>query len=102
MVKNDLTKKYEYAWERYSKDDLNKVFSLGEKYKNFMSRCKTERECVSYFIEEAEKAGYKNIETLIKENVKLKPGDKVYANNMNKTLALFVIGTEPLKKDLKY
>ncbi|SKA72795.1 Aspartyl aminopeptidase [Clostridium sp. USBA 49] len=101
MVKNDLTKKYEYAWERYSKDDLNKVFSLGEKYKNFMSRCKTERECVSYFIEEAEKAGYKNIETLIKENVKLKPGDKVYANNMNKTLALFVIGTEPFEKGLK-
>jgi aspartyl aminopeptidase len=66
-----------------------------------MSRCKTERECVSYFIEEAEKAGYKNIETLIKENVKLKPGDKVYANNMNKTLALFVIGTEPFEKGLK-
>lgn len=101
MTDNKLTKKYEYAWDKYSKDDLEKVFSLSERYKAFMSSCKTERESVSYFIDLAEKAGYKNIETLIKENATLKPGDKVYANNMNKTLALFVIGTEPFEKGLK-
>lgn len=101
MAENNLTKKYEYAWDKYSKEDLEKVFSLSERYKAFMSRCKTERECVSDFIAAAEKAGYKNLETLIKENVKLKPGDKVYANNMNKTLALFIIGSEPFEKGLK-
>lgn len=101
MAENNLTKKYEYAWDKYSKEDLEKVFSLSERYKAFMSRCKTERECVSDFIAAAEKAGYKNLETLIKENGKLKPGDKVYANNMNKTLALFIIGSEPFEKGLK-
>lgn len=97
----NLTKKYEYAWEKYSKDDLKEVFALGDRYKDFMSRCKTERECVSDFIALAEKNGYKDIKTLIEGNVSLKPGDKVYANNMNKTLALFVIGSEPFEKGLK-
>ena len=28
-------------------------------------------------------------------------GDKVYANNMGKTIALFLIGKEPLEKGMK-
>ncbi|MBL4935231.1 aminopeptidase [Clostridium sp. YIM B02515] len=97
----DLSKKYEYAWDKYSKEDLKKVFSLSENYKKFMSDCKTERECVDEFVALAEKAGYTNIDTLIAENKALKAGDKVYANNMGKTLALFVIGTEPFEKGMK-
>ncbi len=50
-----------------------------------MSKCKTERECVKEFIVLAEKSGYKNLEEIIKNNEKLEPGDKVYANNMDKT-----------------
>jgi aspartyl aminopeptidase len=96
-----LSKKYEYAWDKYSKEELEKVFALSDRYKAFMSNCKTERECVSEFITEAEKLGYVNLETLIKENRSVKPGDKVYANNMGKTLALFVIGTEPFEKGMK-
>lgn len=93
----NLAKKYEYAWDKYSSEDLANVFALSDAYKNFMSKCKTERECVAEFIELAEKAGYKCIDTF----TSLKPGDKVYANNMNKTLALFVIGSEPLEKGMK-
>ncbi|MFL0267762.1 aminopeptidase [Candidatus Clostridium radicumherbarum] len=100
-VNKSLSKKYEYAWEKYSKEELEKVFLLSNRYKNFMSNCKTERECVKEFITLAEKAGFRNLETLIKEKVALKSGDKVYANNMNKTLALFVIGSEPFEKGLK-
>lgn len=96
-----LTKKYEYAWEKYSKEDLDKVFSFSEGYKEFMSKCKTERECVSEFIILAEKNGYKNIEELIKSGHKLKAGDKVYANNKGKTLALFLIGKESLENGMK-
>lgn len=100
-VNKSLSKKYEYAWEKYSKEELEKVFLLSNRYKDFMSNCKTERECVKEFITLAEKAGFRNLETLIKEKAVLKSGDKVYANNMNKTLALFVIGTEPFEKGLK-
>lgn len=96
-----LTKKYEYAWEKYSKEELDKVFELSNRYKNFMSMCKTERECVNEFISLAEKKGYKNLDTIIKENGTLKAGDKVYVNNMGKTLALFLIGSEPFEKGMK-
>jgi aspartyl aminopeptidase len=99
--KMNLSKKYEYAWDKYSKEDLEKVFALSDRYKDFMSRCKTERECVKDLVVLAEKEGYKNLDTIIKENGSLKPGDKVYANNMDKTLAMFVIGTEPFEKGMK-
>jgi aspartyl aminopeptidase len=99
--KLNLSKKYEYAWDKYSKEDLDKAFSLSDRYKDFMSRCKTERECVKDFIVLAEKEGYKNLDTILKENGSLKPGDKVYANNMDKTLAMFVIGTESFERGMK-
>ena len=66
-----------------------------------MSKCKTERECVNEVIKLAEAEGYKNIENYIKEKKKLKPGDKVFANNKGKAIALFIIGNEPMEKGLK-
>lgn len=97
----DLTKKYEYAWNKYSKDDLKNLFDLSERYKEFMSKCKTERECVFDLIAKAEKTGYRNIEDVIKEKGTLKAGDKVYANNMDKNLALFIIGSKGFEEGLR-
>jgi len=97
----DLVKKYELAWDKYSKEDLEKVFALSDRYIDFMSKCKTERECVTEFIALAEKKGYKDINTYIAEGKRLKAGDKVYANCMGKTLALFLIGSEPVEKGFK-
>jgi len=96
----NLEKKYDYAWDKYSKDDLKDVFALSDRYKEFLSKCKTERECVIELIYEAQKKGYKNIEEVIKQKGSLKMGDKVYANNKGKTLALFTIGREPFEKGL--
>lgn len=98
--KLDLVKKYEYAWDKYSKKDLKEVFSLSDRYVEFMSKCKTERECITEFIEKAEKAGFVDLKEIIEKNLTLKAGDKVYANNMGKTLALFVIGTESMEKGM--
>ncbi len=98
--KKQLEKKYEYAWNKYSKEDLEKVFELNDRYIDFMSKCKTERECINEFITLAEKAGYRNLEDVIKENGSLKAGDKVYANNMGKTLAMFIIGSEELQNGM--
>lgn len=97
----DLVKKYELAWDKYSKEDLEKVFALSDRYIDFMSKCKTERECVTEFIALAEEKGYKDINTYIAEGKKLEAGDKVYANCMGKTLALFLIGSEPVEKGFK-
>ena len=96
-----LEKLYEYAWDKYSEQDLKDVFDLAERYKNFMSLCKTERECVQEFIRQAESNGFKNLDTLIAEGTALKAGDKVYANNRGKTLALFIIGKEPLENGMR-
>ncbi len=98
--KKQLEKKYEYAWNKYSKEDLEKVFELNDRYIEFMSKCKTERECINEFITLAEKSGYRNLEDIIKENGSLKAGDKVYANNMGKTLAMFIIGSEELQNGM--
>ena len=97
----ELTKNYEYAWGKYSKNDLNELNKVNNNYKAFMSECKTERECVKEFITLAEKAGYRDIKELVKKNGSLKPGDKVYANNMDKTLALFLIGKEPMENGMR-
>ena len=48
----------------------------------------------------AEDNGYQNIEDCIREGETLKAGDKVYAQYMKKTLALFHIGTKPLTEGM--
>jgi aspartyl aminopeptidase len=95
-----LTKKYGYAWDKYDSEDLKKVFDLGERYKAFMSECKTERECVEEMISRAKANGYRDLNEIIRENRKIMPGDKIFANNRDKALALFLIGTESMEKGL--
>ena len=101
MDVKDLTKKYEYAWEKYSDEDLKKVFDLSDRYKNFMTIAKTERECVDEFVVLAEKQGYRDLNKIIENNESLKAGDKVYVNHMGKSLALFLIGKESLQKGMR-
>jgi len=98
--KNNLEKKYEYAWDKYTKEDLGEVFALSDRYKEFMSKCKTERECVTEFIAIAEKNGYKDLKYIIKNNLSIKAGDKVYANNKGKALVMLHMGEEPMEKGL--
>lgn len=89
------------AWNTYDEAKKQEVFAFSEDYKRFISVCKTERECVAETIRMAEAKGYRNLDTLVASNTPLKPGDKVYANNMGKTIALFVIGSEPLEAGMK-
>ncbi|MGN0716656.1 aminopeptidase [Treponema berlinense] len=65
-------------------------------YKNFLNNGKTERECAKQIIELAEKNGYKDLNSVSS----VKPGNKVYIQKMNKAVALFELGTEPLEKGL--
>ncbi|MEQ8154775.1 MAG: aminopeptidase [Clostridiaceae bacterium] len=100
-MSNNLKKEYKLAWDKYSDEDLKEVFQLSERYKDFLSKSKTERESVDELIILAEKNGYRNLQILIDNGEKLEAGDKVYASNMGKTLALFLIGTEPLEKGMR-
>lgn len=91
----------ENAWNKYDDATLEKVMSFNEGYKAFMSSCKTERECVEEITKEIEAAGYISLDTVLKENRQLKAGDKVYADNMGKALALFHLGKKPMEEGMR-
>lgn len=84
------------AWSKYNDQEMKKLMTFCEDYKDFLSTCKTERECVKYSVELIEKLGFKNINSL----KSLKAGDKVYAVNRDKNICVFVIGDEPIENGL--
>lgn len=88
------------AWKKYNDNDKKKVFDFAEKYRQFISECKTERECVKEAVELAKKYGYEDLKDVIKEGRSLKAGDKVYAVNMGKAVVLYNIGKEPLENGM--
>ncbi len=88
------------AWEKYDKKGLKKVMDFAEGYRKFISDCKTERESVDGIIAMAEADGFKDLDAVIKKGTKLKAGDRVYANNMGKTLALYVIGKDAMENGM--
>ena len=88
------------VWETYSEKQLKELEKLNKEYREFLSDCKTERECVDYIVNAAEDAGYKELQEVIKEGGSLKKGDKVYSVWMNKSVALFNIGEEKMEKGM--
>lgn len=92
--------KTENAWEKYTKIQLEEVDALSKAYRAFLNHGKTERECVKQIVERAKEAGYKELSELIKEGKTCKPGDKVYAVNMEKAVILFQVGSEPLENGM--
>ncbi len=88
------------VWTLYTDAQLAELEKLNAEYIEFLSKGKTERECTKLSVEMAEKAGYKNLADVIKAGEKLATGDKVYAVNMNKSILLFNIGTEPIENGM--
>ncbi len=84
------------AWTGYKSKDLKELEKLNSEYKEFITTAKTERRCVSELTRLAEDAGYRNLSEVILNKEEIRPGDKLYAVHMKKTMALFNIGTEPL------
>ncbi len=65
-----------------------------KRYAAFMDACKTEREATAWAVETAEAHGFR----AFVPGMALKPGDKVYANNRDKSLILAVIGSASLNE----
>ena len=84
------------AWTKYQEEDLNRLNTLCEDYKYFLTVSKTEREAAKEIIKRAEEKGYQDLEKYISEGRKIVPGDKIYVNNKGKAVALFNIGKEPI------
>ena len=88
------------AWDAYPGDKKQEVYAFAENYRVFLSENKTERECVRTFVAKAKEAGFISLEEAVAKGSTLKPGDKVYADHMGKSLALFVIGSAPISEGM--
>ncbi|MEZ3470851.1 MAG: aminopeptidase [Schaedlerella sp.] len=83
-------------WLTYEADELDALEKVCGDYRAFLDAGKTERECVTEIIRQAEEKGYRNLYTA----EQLRPGDRVYAAWMEKSIALFQIGTKPLENGM--
>ena len=88
------------AWLSYGESDEKKMEKLAKDYRAFLDAGKTERECVTELVREAEANGYVSLEAKQAAGEKIQPGDKVYAVGMKKIMALFHVGQEPLEKGM--
>ena len=95
-----MTMEYKTAWKKYTPADLEALEVLNAGYKAFLDKGKTERECVAEAVRLAEAAGYMPLETALRCRRRMVPGDKIYAVCMNKALALFQLGEEPLENGM--
>lgn len=95
-----LVKRYDNAWTRLKENEEEKVISLCDSYKKFLNNCKTERECSRYTAHMAEKKGFKSIEYYQDNGLKIQPGDKIYSAFKDKTMIMFIMGTNSMEKGL--
>ncbi len=88
------------TWEIYDEATQAKVDTFIDGYRKFLDEGKTERECIDTIVNTIEDAGYISLEQAIKEGKKLTEGDKVYQVWMNKSIAMYRIGKEPLENGM--
>ena len=82
------------GYTRLTAEQRTEMEAYCRRYAAFMDACKTEREATAWAVAEAEKRGYKPFTP----GMDAKPGDKIYYNNRDKSIALAVIGKQPLSE----
>lgn len=88
------------AWLTYTEAEEQEMEKLAKLYRNFLDHGKTERECVTQIVKEAEAAGYESLDAKLAKGETLIAGDKVYAVGMKKIIALFHIGEEAIENGM--
>lgn len=88
------------AWLGYSEEQLSELERINNLYKSCLDEGKTERECVKVAVRIAKEKGYRDLNDIISSGDSLKPGDKVYAICMGKSILLFHIGRKPLEEGM--
>ena len=83
-------------WEGLKKSAVKKCYSFSGRYRDFISRCKTESQCVEYFEGLAKGSGFREIS----EVDTLGSGDAVYIKNRDKNIIFFRIGKDPVSEGL--
>lgn len=99
-LQEQLTHSYKNVWGEMEEAETKFAFTLGDEYKKFLDKGKTERESASEIKRYAEENGYVDYKSLIEKGEKLVPGTKVYAMNKEKAIVLFVIGEKTIEKGM--
>ncbi len=96
LLKEKLFNNKKNAWNLKSLDEKGEIFEYSKNYIDFLNNSKTEREIISSSKKIADDNGFKNIN----EFSSLKPGDKIYYINKDKSMYLAVIGNDILNDGL--
>ncbi|MBQ9422635.1 MAG: aminopeptidase [Pyramidobacter sp.] len=99
MSQNSFADLYPSAWKGTA--DRSAVMAFAKDYREFVSRCKTERETAAETVRAAREAGFRDLDELCAAGAALKAGDKIYVMRQNKAAAFFVIGERPLTDGLR-
>ncbi len=95
-MEKDLFMKKENGWKTIDTRKKEAIFNFSKDYMKFLNKAKTEREFIAEATKMAKDNGYKDIA----EFKELKPGDKIYFVNREKSMYLAIIGTENIEKGL--
>ncbi len=90
----------ENAWKQYETAEQAKLEAFAGDYRRFLNAGKTERECVAQAVAEAKKAGFADLQDIVKEGRALQPGDRVYTSWMGKSFMSFILGRRPLTEGM--
>ena len=62
-LKDKLFRKPIPVWEKLSEQEKKQVFGFAEEYRDFLNQCRTERLVVKYFVEQALKSGFRDMDS---------------------------------------
>ena len=97
----NLKHEFRNAWNIIQENkQLDSVMDYAKGYMEFLDAGKTERTSAREIIKQAKENGYISLEEAIQKG-NISVGDKIYAENKDKGVALFVIGQEELQKGMK-
>ena len=95
-LKEKLFDKKENGWLSVNEEEKQNIFEFSKGYMDFLNQAKTEREFIKMARKVADENGFRDI----MEFETLKPGDKIYFVNRNKSMYLAIIGTESIEQGL--
>ena len=95
-LKEKLFHQKKNGWENINEEQKNQIFSVSKSYMEFLNKAKTERDFIKEAKKMADENGYKDI--MMFET--LKPGDKVYFINREKSMYLAIIGEKTIEEGM--
>ena len=89
------------AWEKVTLQQKEEIFQLGQEYKKFLDKSKTERETVHELLKAAETAGFVKLNDSAETRTRIEPGQKFYSSFRDKAVLMGVLGSNPLEEGFR-